>query len=203
MYQRKLSILQQFSLFMTDFEKAYKTHLQIIFFFQRRAKMHRYIILKIRYLPLMFAFLFVTACGPIVPTPTPTPTHPPTPTSTPFPEIDLDMDLPEGDAEKGFLTAIRYSCHGCHVNELHPTSGPRFLADTEIPFILERGTIRVALPDYEGRATTNREYIIESVFLPEIYLAPGEWEKSMPTYFYQVMTDQELADILAWMASLE
>ena len=173
---------------------------------------------------LIFVFSFInTACGStlqstatptaqptlVQPTatltssPTPEPTLTPEPTATPLPKIDLDIELPEGDAQKGFTTAIRYSCHGCHVNELHPASGPRFAADAEIPFILERGTIRIALPEYKGQATTNQEYIIESVFLPEAYLAPGEWEETMPTYFYQTMTDQELADILAWVATLK
>jgi hypothetical protein len=45
--------------------------------------------------------------------------------------------------------------------------------------------------------------MIESVFLPEAYIVPGEWEKPMPTYFHQVMTDQELADILAWITTLK
>jgi len=135
--------------------------------------------------------------------PTPKPTITTVPSPTPFPEIDLDFELPEGDAQMGFPTAVRYSCHGCHVNERHLTSGPRFISEGELPFILERGTMRISLPEYEGKATTNRQYIIESIFLPEVYTVPGKWEKPMPTYFYQIMTDQELADILAWMATLE
>jgi hypothetical protein len=168
-------------------------------------------------------FFFITACGSTVqataiPTMTPTlaqpsatttssPTPEPTltaiPTSTPLPEIDLDFELPEGDAEKGFTAAIRYSCHGCHVNELHPTSGPRFASDAEMPFILERGTVRIALPEYEGKATNNQEYTIESIVLPEAYIVPGEWKNPMPTTFYQRMTNQELADILAWITTLK
>jgi len=124
------------------------------------------------------------------------------PTSTPLPEIDLDIELPEGDAQKGFTTAVRYSCHGCHANELHPTSGPRFATDAEMPFILERGTMRIALSEYEGRATTNYEYMIESIFQPEAYIVPGDWKEPMPTTFQQRMSDQELADILAWIATL-
>ena len=158
---------------------------------------------KFKYLPFILILLFITACGSIVPTPTPEPTSTTVPTSTPLPEIDLDMELPEGDAEKGFTIAIRYSCHGCHVNELHPTSGPRFAANGDMPFIMERGTMRIALPEYEGRATNNQEYMIESIFQPEAYIVPGEWEKPMPTTFQQRMSDQELADILAWIATLE
>jgi hypothetical protein len=165
--------------------------------------MRRYYFYIFKHLPLLLVFLFITACSSIVPTSTPTPTLTPLPTSTPFPEIDLNIELPEGDAESGYLIAIRYRCHGCHANELHPTSGPRFATDAEMPFILERGEMRIALSEYEGKATTNQEYMIESIFLPEVYIAPGKWEKTMPTHFHQIMTDQELADILAWIATLE
>jgi hypothetical protein len=183
--------------------------------------MRSYFVYIFKYLPLMLVFLFITACGlspqatttptvsPTIAPPTATMTNSPTPeptitpTSTPLPEIDLNIELPEGDPESGYLKAIRYRCHGCHANELHPTSGPRFATDAEIPFILERGTMRIALPEYEGRATTDQEYMIESIFQPEAYIVPGEWEESMPTHFHQIMTDQELADILAWIATLK
>ena len=185
--------------------------------------MEKYFLIKFRLLPFALAFLFIiTACGPSIKvtatTPSPTsvpptatmtasltaePTQTVEPTATSLPEIDLNIALPEGDAQKGFTTAIRYSCHGCHVNELHPTSGPRFAADTEMPFILERGTMRIALPEYEGRATTDQEYMIESIFQPEAYIVTGKWKEPMPTTFQQRMSDQELADILAWMATLK
>lgn len=160
--------------------------------------------------------LMGTACGSAAPataTPAPGPTLTPAPTqtaeptltltpaSTPLPEIDLAIELPEGDPEAGYTRAIRYTCYGCHVNELHLTSGPRFAATAELPFVLDRGEMRIALPDYEGQATTNLEYMIESTFLPEVYIVPGDWKEPMPTYFRDLMTDQELADILAWIAT--
>ena len=165
--------------------------------------MHRCFIVSSRLLLLVLVSAgIITACGPSVQaTAIPSPT--PMPTSTPLPEIDLDIELPEGDPESGYLTAIRYSCHGCHVNESHPTSGPRFAADEEMPFVLERGTMRIALPEYEGKATTDWEYMIESIFIPEAYIVPSEWEKPMPTHYHLTMTDQELADILAWIATLK
>jgi len=165
--------------------------------------MRSYFVYIFKYLSLILVPLFITACGSSVPTPTPTPTLTPLPTSTPFPEINLDKELPEGDPEAGYLIAIRYRCHGCHANELHPTSGPRFATNVEMPFILERGTMRIALPEYEGRATTDQEYMIESIFQPEAYIVPGEWKEPMPTTFHQRMSDQELADILAWVATLK
>lgn len=165
----------------------------------------------------------ITACGPseqpavtstVSPTleqPTATMTNSPTleptlttvPTATPLPEIDLDIELPEGDAQMGFPTAVRYSCHSCHVNEKHLTSGPRFISDGELPFVLERGTLRIGLPEYNGRATNDQEYMIESIFQPEAYIVPGEWEKPMPTKYQQNMSEQELADILAWIVTLK
>jgi len=165
--------------------------------------MRRYFVYTFKYLPLMMVLLIITACESIAPTPTPTPTQTLLLTSTPFPEIDLDVELPDGNAEAGYLIAIRYRCHGCHVNEEHPTYGPRFTSEGEMPFVLERGFLRLALSEYEGRATNNQEYMIESIFQPEAYNVPGEWKESMPTNFQQRMTDQELADILAWIATLE
>jgi len=132
-----------------------------------------------------------------------TPTMTPQPTSTPFPEIDLSIDLPEGDPEKGYITAIQRGCFGCHTNETHPERAPRFAAFDDLPNIFERGETRIADPNYEGRATTNWEYVIESIRLPEIYLAPGDWEEAMSFSIYNPITDEELTDIIAWMKSLE
>jgi len=131
------------------------------------------------------------------------PTMTPQPTSTPFPEIDLNIDLPEGDPEKGYLTAIQRGCFNCHTNENHPERAPRFTAFDDLPNIFERGEVRIADPNYEGRATTNWEYIIESIYIPEIYLVPGVWEETMTANFYNPITDEELADIVAWMKTLE
>ena len=81
--------------------------------------------------------------------------------------------------------------------------GPRFAPVDALPNILERGEARIALPDYQGQGTTNREYVIESILLPEAFIVPGEWDETMPTHFNQTMSEQELADILAWMATLK
>lgn len=152
------------------------------------------------------ATLFLlTSCGEatqVTSTATPEPT--PLPTSTPFPEIELNTELPEGDPEKGYLTAVKRGCFGCHADEKHPEKAIRFIAFDDLPNIFERGEIRIADPNYEGRATTNWEYVIESIRQPEIYLAPGDWEKPMPVpSIYNQITDEELTDIIAWMRTLE
>ena len=136
-------------------------------------------------------------------TPQATDTPPPTetPEPTPMPEVNLAPDLPEGDTLRGRNAAVRYRCHGCHLDP--GEYGPQFAAFEDLPHIMERGELRIAAPGYEGRAATNLEYIIESIFLPEIHLIEGEWEEAMPTTFLIRMTDQELANILAWMEAIE
>ena len=154
-------------------------------------------------LGLSLSLLLVACAGATQPTSTATPqptftlepTFTPKPTSTP--------ELTEGDAEKGFLTAIRYSCKGCHTNDEYLESGPRFTASDDLQNIFERGEIRIADPDYQGRASTNFEYIIESILLPQAYFVPGEWPDAMSTFTIHKITDQEMADIIAWMRTLE
>lgn len=108
----------------------------------------------------------------------------------------------DGDRLRGKNAAIKYRCFGCHADE-NPEYGPPFTATGDLPHILERGDLRIADPAYEGRAATNREYLIESIFLPEAYVLPGEWAEAMPATFHQRITDEELANIMAWIESLE
>jgi hypothetical protein len=126
------------------------------------------------------------------------------PTSSPTPDITayMQMDLSGGDALRGQNAALKYRCHGCHASD-HPESGPPFLATEELPHILERGELRIADPAYEGQATTNLQYILESIFLPGVYVLPGEWKEAMPDTFAMRMTEKDLANIMAWIESLE
>lgn len=120
--------------------------------------------------------------------------------------IDLNVELPAGDPLAGELSSLSYRCFGCHVGggESHP-EGPRFTSSDELPRIMERGEIRIADITYAGQATTNHAYIIESIMLPDVYLAPGEWPEanSMPTDYHERLSDQDLADIIAWMNTFE
>ena len=190
--------------------------------------MHDRIIDRYRLLPLLLAFSFlVSACGqsaqptanmsspPTAAPPTATMTLPPTaapptatmtplptsaPTSIPVPEVDLDIELPEGDSTRGKSRAIQFRCAVCHIQGAF---GPRFETAGGLPSILERGELRIADPAYEGSASTNREYIIESVLLPEVYVIPGEWVEKMPTDYADSVTEQDLADIIAWLSTFD
>jgi len=68
---------------------------------------------------------------------------------------------------------------------------------------MERGQIRIADPKYTGKATSNLEYVFESIYYPELYVVEGEWAKAMPrNYDYPLTDEQDLVDILAWMVAL-
>jgi hypothetical protein len=122
------------------------------------------------------------------------------PTSTPVVEIDLDIELPEGDSNRGLSRALQLECVFCHV---HGRVDLGFGAAEGLPSVLERGDLRIADPAYEGSASTNREYIIESALLPEVYVIPGDWGQAMFTDYGDRMTEQDLADIIAWLSTFE
>ena len=139
------------------------------------------------------------------PTPEPTATSEPTqePTATPDIQMYLDLDLPEGNPLNGKVQAIRNGCRGCHFNEESEGFAISFAAVDGLPPILKRGEMRIADPGYTGKATSNLEYIFDSIYLPEAYVVEGEWVEEMPLSFNFRLTDpQDLADILAWMAAL-
>jgi len=114
--------------------------------------------------------------------------------------VDLNMELPEGNPERGLSRAIQFRCAVCHTQGAF---GPRFDAAEGLPNIMERGEVRMADPAYGGAASTNREYIIESIFHPEVYDISGNWPEPMPTDYSDLLTEQDLADILTWLSSFE
>ncbi len=123
----------------------------------------------------------------------------PTPTSTAVRTVgtDIRIDLPEGDPENGKLLARKYGCITCHVDS------PRALvfgSTEELVAIVERSELRVSDPAYGGGATKGEEYVVESILLPAIYTVEGPWpENGMPENFGDLMTDQDLADIISWL----
>jgi hypothetical protein len=141
------------------------------------------------------------------PTRTPMPNATPEPTREPSPTPDIqmyiDLDLPEGNPLSGRNLAIRNGCRGCHFNEDYESFAIGFAAVDGLPQIMERGEVRIADPKYTGKATSNLEYIFESIYLPELYIVEGEWVEAMPlSYAHRLTNGQDLADLLAWMAAL-
>jgi cytochrome c2 len=125
---------------------------------------------------------------------------PPNDTAVSEETIDLAMELPQGDPLLGELTALNYRCTGCHDSGVYANEdGPEFASGEGMPPILERAELRLSDPAYSGSATTDQEYIIESILNPEAYIVSGDWRETMPVTFHEDLTAQDLADLIAWM----
>ena len=133
------------------------------------------------------------------------------PTKLPPVGTDITIDLPEGDAERGQALAMygggkgldgyTPNCWSCHMGSR--PSGPIFAASEELPAIGERGAIRISAADYAGAATTPEQYLVESVVLPRAYVFAGIGWVDMPEDFGERLSRQHLADLVAWMLTLE
>jgi len=155
---------------------------------------------KTRWIPmLMGCSILIYACG-SERQPQPTATLPP-PTSIPTIGTDINAVLPGADTENGTLKARALGCITCHVDE---SNGLLFASGEDLPRISERGSMRINDPAYEGKASTNEEYIIESILLPRAHIIEGWWDDdAMPSNFGDLMTTQDMADILAWLGTFE
>ena len=155
---------------------------------------------------LLASVLLISACSPPgePSSPSPVPTDQPEPAQKhlpryPYDRPDITMTLPEGDPERGEKVALAKVCITCHVNS---DGVPRFGADNDLPAILERATLRIDDPAYTGNATTPQEYLIESITDPRLYEVDGDWPESMADNYHD-LPEQDLADLIAWMLTVE
>lgn len=187
---------------------------------------------KLLYLALPVIFLLLSACSaqeavPTASTPVPTdvpaPTATPAPSDTPLPapsdvpepteaeptevqptEVeerpDITIALLEGDAERGKKLALKWRCITCHVTN---GSAPRFGAEQGLPEMQLRAEMRIADAAYTGFATTPEEYLIEAIIDPSVYISEGEWEYEMDDKYNEELSEEDLADIIAWILSVE
>jgi nitric oxide reductase subunit C len=112
----------------------------------------------------------------------------------------LTITLPEGNPGRGYALGQKLDCVRCHLNS--PGDAPRYGADGELPAILARAEMRLADPAYSGSATTPEEYLIESITDPRLYEVDGNWKSSMNDQYYD-LPEQDLADLIAWVLSVE
>jgi cytochrome c553 len=113
---------------------------------------------------------------------------------------DITIKLPEGDAERGKKLALKWRCITCHVNN---GNGPAYGAEAGLPALLERAEMRISDAAYTGFATTPEEYIIEAIIDPSVYIAEGEWEYEMDDIYNVELSEKDLADIIAWLLTVE
>ena len=75
---------------------------------------------------------------------------------------------------------VRAGCAVCHripgIEGAEGRVGPKLVLRTS-------GPKRLADPRYRGQAKTVREYVIESILNPGIYVVPGYQDKVMPRWY--------------------
>lgn len=163
---------------------------------------------------VLIAGITLAGCAratPAVPTPTPEPTNTaPPPTATieaPTPEFeavgqDIHVELPPGDPESGarYWQQKEWDCAGCHETLL---VGPPLRGNESRPGIATIAVERLEAQDYEGEAQNVREYLFESIVHPGAYVVDGFTNGLMPDRLGDLMTPQEIADMIAFLMTLE
>jgi mono/diheme cytochrome c family protein len=121
-------------------------------------------------------------------------------TATPNPNAagtDLNVELPEGDAAQGELLFKgqvngQFPCSSCHSLD----------AGVQIVGPSLAGIATTAATRVEGY--TAEQYIHESIVSPSAHIVEGFTSPSlMPATFGQLMTKQDLADVLAFLMTLQ
>lgn len=124
---------------------------------------------------------------------------PPTP-SGPVAGTDITKTLPEGDAANGEQLANTLGCVACHVTT---ATGPAWPAKDGEPGIGARAESRPAQPDYSGAAADAHQYLYEAIVAPDMYIVPGFTAGLMPKTYGNQLTEQDLADLIAYLLSIK
>jgi mono/diheme cytochrome c family protein len=124
---------------------------------------------------------------------------PPTPAGPTF-GSDITKQLPAGAASAGEALAASLGCTACHITS---QTGPAWLASADQPGIGTRASARFTQPDYTGKATSAEQYLIESIVEPGAFVVSGFPNGVMPGTYGNQLTDQQLADLIAYLLSLK
>ena len=112
---------------------------------------------------------------------------------------DITKQLLAGDAKTGEALAASLGCAACHITT---PAGPAWLASGSEPGIGARATTRLAQSDYTGKAKTPEQYLVEAIVHPGDYLVSG-FTNIMPGAYATQLTDQQMADLVAYLLSLK
>lgn len=113
---------------------------------------------------------------------------------------DITVELPEGDATRGEQLAVAQGCAGCHISQ---QIGPPWMSTDSQPGIGTRAEERYTQPDYTGNAESAQQYLLESIVQPNIFVVEGFQPNIMPQNYGDLITDQQAADIIAYMLTLK
>lgn len=114
---------------------------------------------------------------------------------------DITKELPPGDAQAGEALTLSLGCTACHTSDLAGV-GPYWLPTPEQPGIGDRAAARVMQSDYTGSAGDALQYLFESIVLPVNFLVDG-YDNLMPNTYDDTLTDQDVADLIAYLLTLK
>ena len=118
----------------------------------------------------------------------------------PLAGTDIAKALPEGNAAAGEALATTLGCAACHIAA--PT-GPAWLAAADQPGIGERAATRLDEPGYAGAAVSPEQYLCESIVNTNAYVVSGFSEGLMPNTYATQLSEQNMADLIAYLLSLK
>lgn len=114
---------------------------------------------------------------------------------------DITVELPEGDPENGqSLAEGGLGCTACHVLS---STGPAWEAEADMPGIGTRAAQRFEQENYTGEAENAEQYLVEAVVRTDAHVVEGFEPGIMPGDYGRRVTPQQLADLVAYMQSLE
>jgi mono/diheme cytochrome c family protein len=121
---------------------------------------------------------------------------------------DITVALPAGDAAQGEALATSQACTACHVTT---ATGPAWLASAypSGQGIGTRAEERLAEADYTGAATSGDQYLFESIVQPDAFIVPDQPSYApagtsvMPHDYGAKLTEQDMADLIAYLQTLE
>jgi mono/diheme cytochrome c family protein len=147
--------------------------------------------------------LLLAACqsAPPEPTFTPEPTTPPTETPFVAAGIDIFVELPPGDAERGLSVVKQRGCLACHGSG--SVLGPPWQPNDDSPGIGARAQTRFQEGNYTGEATNAEQYLVESIVTPSVYIVENYADGVMLPNMAQLLSQQDLADVVAYLLTLE
>lgn len=124
--------------------------------------------------------------------------------------VDITQELPAGDAVAGEALAASAGCTACHVTAL---VGPAWLASAHPSGqgVGARAAGHASAADYTGAATDAYGYLFESIVAPSAFIVdgnvaytnPANGDSLMPAIYATSLSAQNVADLIAYLETLQ
>jgi hypothetical protein len=96
-----------------------------------------------------------------------------------------------------FVKAMCFACHTIPgIQGAVGVVGPKLVEGTNAPK-------RIKDPNYKGHATTTREYIMESILTPSMFVVPGFPDNIMPKDFGKKLNAAAINKIINYLSQLQ